>query len=84
MNESPIEIYQIENGSTEIQVKLDNETVWLSLNQITELFERDKSVISKYIKNIFKEKELDRNSVVAKNATVQFEDGHEAIHRIDY
>ena len=48
MNESPIEIYQIENGSTEIQVKLDNETVWLSLNQITELFGRDKSVISRH------------------------------------
>ena len=69
MKESQIEIYQIENGSTEIQVKLENETVWLSLNQITELFERDKSVISRHINNIFKENELDRNSVVAKNAT---------------
>ena len=81
MNESQIEIYQIENGSTEIQVKLENETVWLSLNQITELFERDKSVISRHIKNIFKEKELDRNSVVAKNATTAA-DGK--IYQVDY
>lgn len=81
MNESQIEIYQIENGSTEIQVKLENETVWLSLNQITELFERDKSVISKHINNIFKEKELNRNSVVAKNATTAA-DGK--IYQVDY
>jgi len=81
MNESLIEIYQIENGSTEIQVKLENETVWLSLNQITELFERDKSVISRHVNNIFKEKELDRNSVVAKNATTAA-DGK--IYQVDY
>ena len=81
MKESQIEIYQIENGSTEIQVKLENETVWLSLNQITELFERDKSVISRHINNIFKEKELDRNSVVAKNATTAA-DGK--IYQVDF
>ena len=81
MNESQIEIYQIENGSTEIQVKLENETVWLSLNQITELFERDKSVISRHINNIFKENELDRNSVVAKNATTAA-DGK--IYQVDF
>ena len=81
MNESLIEIYQIENGSTEIQVKLENETVWLSLNQITELFERDKSVISRHVNNIFKEKELDRNSVVAKNATTAA-DGK--IYQVDF
>ena len=81
MNESLIEIYQIENGNTEIQVKLENETVWLSLNQITELFERDKSVISRHVNNIFKEKELDRNSVVAKNATTAA-DGK--IYQVDF
>ena len=81
MNESLIEINQIENGNTEIQVKLENETVWLSLNQITELFERDKSVISRHVNNIFKEKELDRNSVVAKNATTAA-DGK--IYQVDY
>jgi prophage maintenance system killer protein len=69
MNSSNIEIYQLENGKTEINVQLDNESVWLNLNQIVELFERDKSVISRHISNIFKEKELVKNSVVAKNAT---------------
>ncbi len=69
MNTSEINIYKSEDGSTEIQVKLDNETVWLSLMQLTELFQRDKSVISRHIKNIFKEKELPKDSVVAKNAT---------------
>lgn len=66
---SIIELYQSSNGETQIQVKFDAETVWLSLNQISELFGRDKSVISRHLKNIFSTKELDKNSVVAKNAT---------------
>jgi hypothetical protein len=53
----------------DVQVKLENESVWLSRNQISELFDKDKSVISRHINNIFKEGELERNSVVAKNAT---------------
>ena len=69
MNNSYIRIYQSDDGKTEINVQLDKETVWLNLNQIVELFGRDKSVISRHINNIFKEKELDRVSVVAKNAT---------------
>ena len=69
MNNSNIEIYQLEDGKTEITVQLDSETVWLNLNQIVNLFDRDKSVISRHISNIFKEHELDKNSVVAKNAT---------------
>lgn len=69
MTNSSIEIYQIEDGNTEISVRLDHDTVWLSLNQLVDLFQRDKSVISRHINNIFKEKELERNSVVAKNAT---------------
>ena len=69
MSQSQIEIYQADNGETEISVMLDNETVWLNLNQMAVLFQRDKSVVSRHITNIFKEKELDKNSVVAKNAT---------------
>src|SRR5690554_5361623 len=69
MEKSDILIYQLEDGKTEINVQLEKETVWLNLNQIVDLFERDKSVISRHINNIFKEKELDKNSVVAKNAT---------------
>ena len=81
MTNSNIRIYQLENGKTEINVKLDKETVWLNLNQIVELFERDKSVISRHINNIFKENELDRVSVVAKNATTAA-DGK--IYQVDY
>lgn len=81
MNNSKIEIYQIDSGKTEITVKLDNDTVWLNLNQLTELFQKDKSVISRHISNIFKEKELERNSVVAKNATTA-SDGK--IYQVDY
>jgi prophage maintenance system killer protein len=62
-------LYQSEGGDTEIAVQLRNETVWLTLNQITDLFERDKSVISRHLRNIFLEKELSREAVVAKNAT---------------
>lgn len=69
MSSSNIEIYQLDNGSTEIKVQLEQETVWLSLSQMVELFERDKSVISRHLNNIFKEKELEKSSVVAKNAT---------------
>ena len=69
MNNSNIRIYQSEDGETELNVQLNMETVWLSLNQMVELFERDKSLISRHIGNIFKEKELKRDSVVAKNAT---------------
>lgn len=67
--ENPIVIYQTENGQTNIDVRLQDETLWLSLLQITELFGRDKSVISRHLKNIFDTGELDKNSVVAKNAT---------------
>ncbi len=69
MGNSDVRIYQLEDGKTEINVQLDNETVWLNLNQMVELFERDKSVISRHISNVFKEKELHKDSVVAKNAT---------------
>ncbi len=69
MNNSGIEIYKSEDGKTQVQVVLENETVWLSLNQITELFQRDKSVISRHLRNVFKEGELTRNSVVANFAT---------------
>lgn len=64
-------LYQSDELPQHIEVRLDeaNETFWLSLNQIAELFERDKSVISRHFKNIFKDKELDKNSVVAFFAT---------------
>ena len=63
------EIRIFESATGRIQVILDEETVWLSLNQLSELFERDKSVISRHLRRIFAEEELNRDSVVAKNAT---------------
>ena len=62
-------LYQTEDGRSRIECRLRDETLWLSLNQISELFDRDKSLISKHLKNIFEEGELARDSVVAQNAT---------------
>ncbi len=84
MIQSEIKIYQNTEGETSIEVKLDNETVWLNLNQLSILFERDKSVISRHINNVFKEGELDRKSTVAKYATVQKEGSREIIRNIEY
>lgn len=79
-----IELYKSSNGETQIEVRFENETVWLSLNQIAELFGRDKSVISRHLKNIYKESELDYSSTVAKNATVQTEGKRNITREIDY
>jgi prophage maintenance system killer protein len=81
MSKSEIKIYQLKDGQTEVRVKFEDETVWLNLNQIVILFDRDKSVISRHINNIFKEKELDRKSVVAKNATTA-SDGK--VYQVDF
>lgn len=76
-------LYQPDDA-VKIEVRLDAETVWLSINQMSELFDRDKSVISRHISAIYNEGELDRNSTVAKNATVQIENGRSVIRQIDY
>ena len=69
-----IEIYKTPDDNIQIEVKLEGETFWLNLNQIAMLFEKDNSVISRHLNNIYKEGELDRASTVAKNATVQIEE----------
>ncbi len=79
-NQGEIILYQSEN-STLLEVRIENETVWLSLNQICDLFERDKSVISRHIRNIFEEGELEKVSVVAKNATTAL-DGK--VYQVDF
>ena len=66
-------LYKPKGRQTEIQVNLKEQTVWLNLNQIAELFGRDKSVISRHLRNIFKTRELTKKATVAKNATVQTE-----------
>jgi hypothetical protein len=83
MNEknTPSVIYQTTSGALKIKTDCEKETIWASLDEISQIFERDKSVISRHIKNIFKEEELDKNSVVAKNATTA-KDGK--VYNVDY
>ena len=63
---SEILIYQTEDGRTKIQTRLERETVWLTQDQIVILFQRDQSVISRHIKNVFDEGELDKESNMQK------------------
>jgi hypothetical protein len=70
-------LYQTEDGGTRIDVRMTGETVWLSLLQMVELFGRDKSVISRHIKNLYEEGELSRQATVAFFATVQTEGGRQ-------
>ena len=69
VEKSNILMYTTEDGVTKVEVTFDNDTVWLSSDQIADLFQRNKSTISRHIKNIFLEGELSRNSVVANFAT---------------
>ena len=84
MEKSEIKIYKTLEGKTSIEVKLEKETVWLSLNQMSDLFERDKSVISRHINNIFREGELEKGSTVAKYATVQKEGKRRIVRNIEF
>lgn len=77
-------IYQTEDGLTKIDVSMQDETVWLSLDQMAELFQRDKSTISRHIKNIYTEGELIKESTVANFATVQNEGGRQVERNIEY
>ncbi len=67
--QSPIVIYEGADNSVEVRLDAAQQTVWLSLQQLSELFDRDKSGISRHLSNIFNDGELDRDAVVAKNAT---------------
>ncbi len=69
MKKNKLIIYQAKTGAIELRGDFGKETIWATLNQIAEVFGRDKSVISRHLKNIFQEGELDRTSVVAKKAT---------------
>lgn len=63
-------IYTTEDGLTKVETTFDGDTVWLSIDQMAELFQRDRSVIGKHVRNIFKEGELEKESVWAKFATL--------------
>jgi len=69
MDKKKIEIYQSEDGQTDIRVQFEEDTVWLNRQQLSELFDRDVKTLGKHVNNVFKEGELDKDSVVAKFAT---------------
>lgn len=84
MNNSNIIMYTTEDGLTKIETTFEDDTVWLSLDQMAELFQRDKSTISRHIKKIYEEGELQRDSTVANFATVQKEGERQVERYIDY
>ena len=82
--QTEILIFEAKDGKISVDVQVKKETVWLSLMQLTALFERDKSVISRHIQNIFKIKELVKDATVAKFATAQTEGKREITRDIDF
>ena len=83
-NNTSLIMYQTEDGQTKIEVHMENETVWLSLDQMAELFQRDKSTVSRHIKNVYTEGELDEKATVANFATVQTEGERTVSRSITY
>ena len=84
MNNSNIIMYTTEDGLTKIETTFEDDTVWLSLDQMAELFQRDKSTISRHIKKIYEEGELQRDSTVANFETVQKYGERQVERYIDY
>ena len=84
VNHTDIVIFQAKSGAIEFRGDFSKETIWATLDQIASLFDRDKSVVSRHLKNIFNEAELDKMATVAKNATVQMEGDREVIREIEY
>ncbi|WP_315302720.1 virulence RhuM family protein [Tannerella forsythia] len=77
-------IYRSADGKIKVDVRFENETIWLSLDQMATLFGRDKSTISRHVKNVFEEGELSPEATVANFATVQAEGNREVARNIDY
>lgn len=77
-------LFNSSDGKISLPVAVNNETVWLTLDQISALFQRDKSTISRHIRNVFQENELERDATVAKFATVQEEGSRRVEREIDY
>ena len=77
-------VYEEKGGRVRLEVRLEGETVWLSLTQMAALFGRDKSVISRHLRTVFGTGELSRAATVAENATVQREGGREVSRQIEY
>ncbi len=83
-NNNNIVIYQTDDGTTKIDVKLEDETVWLSQQQMADLYDTTKQNISLHIKNIFDEEELDINSTVKEFLTVQKEGNRKVERKVKY
>jgi hypothetical protein len=81
---SQVILYQTEDGKTRVETRFAGETAWLSLNQMAELFQRDKSILSKHIRNIFAEGELRAEATVAEFATVQTEGERKVSRDIEF
>jgi len=77
-------IFKTDDEKISVDVRFDEETVWLSLDQMSDLFERDKSTVSRHIKNVYEEGELERSATVANFATVQNEGGRIVERQIEY
>ena len=84
MDKGQILLYQTPDGESKIEVKLQDDTVWLSLDQMAELFQRNKSTISRHIKNVLEEGELLADSTIANFATVQNEGNRHVERQITY
>jgi hypothetical protein len=83
-SDNPIIIFKTEDEKISVDVRFDEETVWLTLDQMAALFERDKSTISRHIKNVFSEGELDETATVAKFATVQIEGTRQVERQVEH
>ena len=80
-------LYQTEDGESRIEVRLQGDTVWLNLDQLAELFQRNKSTISRHIRNVFEDRELSKDMVVAYFATTTQHgaiDGKTQTHLVEY
>ena len=84
MEENKIEIYRSADGKVELNVKLEKDTVWLTQNQMAELFGVDRTSIVRHIRNIYKAEELDEISTCAKNAQVRFEGSRKIVRDIPF
>jgi len=81
---SDVLIYEAEGGQTQVSVRLDAETVWLTQEQMAALFGRERSVVTKHLRNVFKDGELDASATCAKFAQVQNEGGRSVTRDIEY
>ena len=80
----PVEIYRSTEGNIELNVKLENDTVWLTQSQMAELFAVDRTSVTRHIRNIYKSQELYEKSTCAKNAQVRFEGKRQIVRDIPY